>query len=86
MKKTLNEIMAALQENESLEFDNGQFTYWVHLNGTEFVDDINKADISFSSTFDYDVQDDSYDWENEDNQEFMNCVEDLTNQVNNYLF
>ncbi len=85
MKKTQNEIMKALQDNQSLEYDNGKLLYWIHVNGTNLVNDINKAEISFSSIFNYDVKDNSYDWENENNQEFMNCVEDLTNQVNNFL-
>ncbi|MBM0046754.1 hypothetical protein JNO63_06575 [Anaerococcus sp. mt242] len=94
---TKEEVMNALIENMSSEPDyDGAIEYFLHIkdNG-EIVSDINNADESFSTYLnpeayeekaqedpEYDFRDDI---EMEDNKYFIEVVEELTNQANEYL-
>lgn len=87
MKKTLQEIMEVLKENQSLDFDyDGTPYYWVHLDEEgNLVESISRAEISFSAQYDEPIEDDSYDWETEKNPKFVEVAQDLLEQVNEYL-
>ena len=94
---TRQDVMNALIENISSEPDyNGAIEYFLHIkdNG-EIVSDISAADESFSTYLDPDAykeklqENPEYDFredvEVETNEYFLEVVEDLTNQANNYL-
>ena len=88
MKKlTTDQVMEALQEYSSLEgYDDESLFYYLHVrkDGT-LVASYSDADESFSVPFKYSPIDDSYDWENENCEEFMECVEELTDMANEFL-
>lgn len=94
---TREQVMNALMENMSSEPDDfGNIEYFLHIkdNG-EIVSDLSKADESFSTILDSEAyqeklkEDPEYDYrddvEVEDNKYFMEIVEELTNQANEYL-
>lgn len=88
MKKlTEKQVMEALQEYPSLEgYDNESLYYYLHVTKEGgIVNNLSKADESFNVPFRYAPTDDSYDWENEDCEEFMECVRELTELANEYL-
>lgn len=88
MKKlTEKQVMEALQEYSSLEgYDEESLYYYLHVTKEgKTVYSLSKADESFNVPFRYTPTDDSYDWENEDCEEFMECVRELTEQANEYL-
>jgi hypothetical protein len=94
---TTKQVMNALIENLSIELDhNGDIEYFLHIkdNG-EIVRGMSYADVSFQTHLDkeayekrieedseYDI---SYNIEKEDNPYFMEVVEELTKQANEYL-
>lgn len=77
---TQKQVLEALQKNMAYEFDNGQHRYNLHIkdNGV-IVDSCSKADMSFHTYTDDELE------ENEKNLMFIEVVEDLTNQANDYL-
>lgn len=88
MKKlTEKQVMEALQEYLSLEgYDEESLCYYLHVTKEgKIVDSVSKADESFSVPFRYIPIDDSFEWENEDCEEFMECVRELTELANEYL-
>lgn len=88
MKKiTEKQVMEALQEYSSLEgYDEESLFYYLHVKEDgKIVDGYSKADESFNVPFRYTPVDDSYDWENENCEEFMECVKELTELANEYL-
>lgn len=88
MKKiTEKQVMEALQEYPSLEgYDEESLYYYLHVTKEGgIVNSLSKADESFNVLFRYTPTDDSYDWENENCEEFMECVMELTKLANEYL-
>ena len=94
---TKQEVMNALIENISSEPDyDGAIEYFLHIkdNG-EILASFDKADITFSTylgpeAYEEQLQEDpEYDFrediEVKDNEYFLEVVEDLTNQANEYL-
>lgn len=77
---TQRQVLEALQENMAYEFENGKHRYNLHITGNgQIVDDINKADESFYTYADYALTED------EKNPDFIEVVENLAEQVNEYL-
>ena len=77
---TERQVLEALQENMAYEFENGKHRYNLHITGNEqIVDDISKADESFYTYANYALTED------EKNPDFIEVVENLTEQANEYL-
>ncbi len=83
---TVKEVMEALQENSSYEFDNGSHYYNLHITDKgEILQGIDGADESIRVEYFGDLEDDSFDWESEENKDFMEVVKELTEKANEYL-
>ena len=82
------QIVEALQNNNSLEFEYGEKYYYLHLkeNG-EIVPDYSLADNSFRVKIDIpkELEDTWFDLENANNSSFMEAVEELKLKANNWL-
>ena len=90
---TTEEIIKALQDYSSMEFmsgNNGEgIYYFIHLDldTLELVSsqgwNIESFNVEYFGLIDKD--DDSYGWENMENEDFINVAEDLKNQVNDFI-
>lgn len=85
---TVEEIMEALSENMSLEYDtaDGNDYYYIHLdkNG-EILENMTGAEETFREALLFEPEDDSYDWETPENPFFKEVAEELTKKVNAWL-
>lgn len=90
---TTEEIIKALQDYSSMEFmngSNGEGIYcFIHLDldSLELVSSNGWNVESFNAEYCgiIDEEDDSYDWENMKNEDFVNVAEELKNQVNEFI-
>lgn len=90
---TKKEVLKALQDNQSVEFDTGEAVYYLHVTSDgKIVPTFREADETFTSKLEINLEEyagDSpqkvYDLEAEDNVLFMEVVEDLTFQANEWL-
>lgn len=90
---TTEEIIKALQDYSSMEFMTGStgegIYYFIHLDleSLELVSSQGWNIESFNAEY-YgliDEEDDSYEWENMKNEDFVNVAEELKNQVNEFI-
>lgn len=86
MKKyTEQEIMNALVENQSMEAEYGEVFYYIHIaEDGSLLPSLTGADNSEIVKYKGKCLED-YDHEVESNPDFMEVVEKMTEQVNNYI-
>lgn len=87
---TTDEIFNTLVDTQSLDIsDFGDAFYYIHYADGKLVETCSNAEKSFSCYAPYldniKSMDEAYDMETRDNPDFMEVVEDLTNQINEYL-
>ncbi|MBS5145911.1 MAG: hypothetical protein KHY89_10535 [Butyricicoccus pullicaecorum] len=96
MKKlTLEQVLKALVDNQSVEIENGYVEYYLHINENgEIVTSFRDAEISFTHKVDtdeidgWDEADDMdviYNQENMETPWFADAVQDLTEQANEWI-
>lgn len=83
MKYTLKDIANYLADNQTFEYDNGDYIYWLYMNEKgELVSQLSEADCYFNAYFGGEPEDDSYDWETLDNEDFRNVCEYFLEKLN----
>lgn len=82
---SVHDIFNHLSNQMSSEYENGKIYYYIHIgeNG-ELVNDCSKAEESFKSEYKGEI-DESFEFENINNKDFVNTVNELTKEVNEYL-
>lgn len=84
--KNLKEIAEELQEESSLEYEDGNPYYYIHVNedNFSFAGGSGKGIESFKAPYAGKIDDD-FSFENLENKEFCETCEDLLEQVNAYI-
>ena len=76
MNYTLEDIAEYLANNQSFEYDNGHYIYWIYIDDRgNLVSQLSEAACYFKAFFGGIPKDDSYDWETLENEEFKNVCE-----------
>lgn len=84
-KITREQIKNALLNNQSFEVEADGCYYYIHIQDGKIVPTCDEADESFTAKSGYEIADEAYEHETDDDEDFNRVIDELLNDVNAYV-